>query len=338
MALVLLLMFESEQADSHWAPFLAMIPLSFDTPLFWDDAQLGKIQGTPLHSETVGLKRILLAAHEREVLALKPMFPVLQGVDFSLDKFLWAVSTVWNRAYWLDDEDTLPGIVPMADMMNHSASRGLAQKSYGLADYHFDSASQCFKVTSCYVYVPGDEVFTSYGHKDNDSLLADYGFLLENLSGSSDRFTLLLLDTPAPTAPLDRIRQICIWLKLNGLNFDDPSLSKLKVCPSNPIQLLAYVRLLQLPSGLLDSFTEENSADLLAEPPIQDTDTELRLLQDCIRICLHQPLKSAIHETPTESLDRRSQLASNYMQWYRKSLDMCLQKLLSWRDMIEIST
>jgi len=339
MALVLLLMFESDQADSHWAPFLAMIPTTFDTPLFWEDEHLQMIEGSPLFSETLDLKRMLLRAHEREIISLKPKFPVLQGVDFSLNKFLWAVSTVWNRAYWLDKDDTMPGIVPMADMMNHSSQRGLSSSAYGMADYGFDSNSQCFLVTSCYVYVPGDEVFTSYGHKNNDALLADYGFLLTKFYDSADRFTLSVSDAtyhyPLHNA-LASIQRICEWLKLSGLNFDDLHKSSLKVCPSNPLQLLAFCRLLQMHPDQLELFTDQNSADLLAEPPVQDADTELSALRECIRLCLLQPLVSTIQEPPTQPSSYRAQLAHSYAQWYRQSWETCLQKLRRWKDAIEL--
>jgi len=339
MGLVLLLMFESEQADSYWSPFLAMMPSDFDTPLFWSDEHLSIIEGTPLYSETVELKRMLLRAHEKEIIALKPKFPdILTGVNFSLDKFLWAVSTVWNRAYWLDEDDTLPGIVPMADMMNHSGDKGLSLKAYGKADYRFDATSQCFIVTSCYVYLPGDEVFTSYGHKDNDSLLADYGFILAKLSGSADRFTISISDATyrsIQTPVLEKLRLICDWLKLAGPNFDDISHSKLKICPSNPLQLLALCRLLQMEPEQLDFFSERNAMDLMAEPPIQSAEAELAALRECLRLCLKQPLASTLQESLPWTPTGRAQLAHSYSQWYCQSLETCSKKIQYWIDVLE---
>ncbi|KIK69268.1 hypothetical protein GYMLUDRAFT_214349 [Collybiopsis luxurians FD-317 M1] len=45
--LILCMMWEAAQgSESKWAPYLATLPISFDTPMFWDDSDLKELEGT----------------------------------------------------------------------------------------------------------------------------------------------------------------------------------------------------------------------------------------------------------------------------------------------------
>ena len=272
--LVLLLMYESQDAHSFWKPFLSVLPTQFDTPIFWPDSTLEIIKETPLYHETMELRSALRNIYTREIQPLNTKFSdLLSSLDWSFDRFTWAISTVWNRAYWIDEDSATPGIVPLADMMNHwddsihnedpSSARASASASDNLSvfqhahnaeksgqslpplslqvgdvtvltqlqrpqhlhphsddsshnthsfhlnlshlissnqtkpqpraksDYKFDPETKSFRVTSGWTFLPGDEVFTCYGRKDNETLLADYAFVIPELNGSlSNRFSL----------------------------------------------------------------------------------------------------------------------------------------------------
>lgn len=277
--LILMLMFESQEAQGFWRPFFHVLPSEFDTPVFWSESVLDVIKDTPMYYETLELKTALRNIYTREILPLQAQFSaLLKDLNWSFERFCWAISTLWNRAYWIDEDSATPGIVPLADMMNHwddyihdgshdipsdethtplaapsldhaqhLSQSGLndehslgslemnkenainqlppplnpsdATKSHPLhlliastkrnktltsrpkSDYLFDETTRSFRVISGWTFLPGDEVFTCYGRKDNETLLADYAFIIPNLDCSpSSRFSLDVSYAYAPYA------------------------------------------------------------------------------------------------------------------------------------------
>lgn len=264
-----MLMAEMRNLKSYWAPFLKLLPKEFDTPIFWCDVDLELIRSTPLFHGTIQLKQMLSNFFAKDILPLTQKYQELFGAEpISFELFRWAISTVWNRAYWLDVNDTLPGIVPLADMMNHSPMKGMATHVSGMADYRFHDEQNAFVVTSCYHYQVREEVFTSYGHKDNMSLLGDYGFVLDNLEGSKanviylDVSSLLSADLKQDVARIEALQRILQWLSLPGevlMTTDVPLLN----VSENAAQLLALCRLLTFSLEELSLISETNAKELL---------------------------------------------------------------------------
>lgn len=292
--LVLLLMYESQNAHGFWTPFFKVLPVKFDTPLFWPDNVLHLIKDTPLHYETIDLKTALRNIYNREIQPLQAKFSqLLSELDWSFDRFCWAISTVWNRAYWIDEVSATPGIVPLADMMNHwddsihdiddstlgensheshENSHPEAENSHpnpetshhvfpqattttrslltadknahadhrkstphippfrrfqprAKSDYRFDDETRSFRVTSGWTFLPGREVFTCYGRKDNETLLADYAFIIPNLDCSpSSRFSLDVSYAWAPFAHengyLEKLKTVISHVGLEEFSLD----------------------------------------------------------------------------------------------------------------------
>jgi hypothetical protein len=340
--LVLLLMFETQNPDSFWRQFLALLPSQFDTPLFWSDNDLEILQPTPMYSEMVYLKEFLQLSYQKYVFPWISQFSILKGVDFSFDRFLWAISTVWNRAYWIDQDDTLPGIVPLADMLNHSPHPGLAPHiGYGKCHYQFDSRSTCFTVISCDVVPPGQEVFTTYGHKDNENLLSDYGFVLD-LPPSEDHFTLdlsFLVDRiPTSTAALE---QIATWLKLS-LFLPSPTAStsrsvppKLKVTPYKPWELIAFCRLLTIDSTALSELTHSSSHQYAILTPFLEPQDEKSALLMAKGVCLAQSLMATLPGVKPQDSSRQALIAHSFVLWYRGCLERTVSIISTYLDSLE---
>ena len=58
--------------------------------------------------------------------AVQPMvaqFPASMPEETpTAEDFFWALMLIYSRGYWLDADDNVPAIVPLADMMNHDTS------------------------------------------------------------------------------------------------------------------------------------------------------------------------------------------------------------------------
>lgn len=141
-SLILILIYEYLSPSSAWKPYLDVLPTSFNTPMFWDAAELQHLQA----SATVG--KIGKAQAERMftkliIPAVRANPKVFTDADKYSDEDLVALahrmgSTIMAYAFdlenedneeedaedgWVEDRDgkALMGMVPMADMMNADA-------------------------------------------------------------------------------------------------------------------------------------------------------------------------------------------------------------------------
>lgn len=145
-SLILVMLYEYLQGSaSKWKPYLDILPQTFDTPLFWSEAELKELEGTSLTTEKIGKK-------ESDEMLRSRILPIItkhvdifypQGAErLSEDELLSLAhrmgSTIMAYAFdlenegeqsddeedgWVEDRDgkTLMGMVPMADMLNANA-------------------------------------------------------------------------------------------------------------------------------------------------------------------------------------------------------------------------
>lgn len=161
-SLILILIYEHLSPSSAWKPYLDVLPNSFNTPMFWDAAELQHLQA----SATVG--KIGKAQAERMftkliIPAVRANPKVFAGAEKYSDDDLIALahrmgSTIMAYAFdlenedneedeedgWVEDRDgkALMGMVPMADMMNADAEFNVNSLSFlslvysSLANHH----------------------------------------------------------------------------------------------------------------------------------------------------------------------------------------------------------
>lgn len=245
MTLVLMLMAERRRGgESYWSLAIAQFPPMEFSLSEWDWCDLEPLQGTPLSFENVSKHRKQMAA--AFVGAVQPLlskFPCsyLEETPTAED-FYWALMLLYSRGYWLDADDNVPAIVPLADMMNHHTS------DHGLvADYFFNEDINCFQVVSNRSYLKGEQVFTTYGTKSNAEWLADYGFLFDNPLNS------LRVSMP-PMSPEDPYHSFKMeYLASLGLQ---ENLMEMRRENNSDLIVAARIRLL-----------EDNHLDELAIPP-----------------------------------------------------------------------
>eukprot|EP01103_Thecamoeba_quadrilineata_P003169 TRINITY_DN12977_c0_g1_i1.p1 TRINITY_DN12977_c0_g1~~TRINITY_DN12977_c0_g1_i1.p1 ORF type:complete len:421 (+),score=52.70 TRINITY_DN12977_c0_g1_i1:62-1324(+) len=176
LALSLFLMYESENRSSFWLPFLKMLPKNFNCPIFWTLDELKHVKGSYIYKSTSKKRLNCTRSYFEFIVPLIKSYPqFFNSINATYDKFMWATFLIFSRGYWLDNDDTLPGLVPLADMINHSVPPN--QANY--ASYKFHESTQTFCIHSNFPFKTGEQVFITYGAKSNYELLIDYGFLME---------------------------------------------------------------------------------------------------------------------------------------------------------------
>ncbi|CAL8466595.1 g6131 [Coccomyxa elongata] len=175
--------------SSKLAPWIAVLPDSFDMPLHYSDEEIAQLQGTTLHNATRILKQNLLLKWEH----LEPICEDLLGRIGAKDAkatfadFLWAYSTFWSRAQTFPDPSgegqgqAVEGIVPGLDFCNHDFAAASRWTVFG-ARTGGEEAPTCISLVARRRDVPrvGEEVSISYGDKSNEELLLLYGFTVDD--------------------------------------------------------------------------------------------------------------------------------------------------------------
>ncbi len=214
--LAVALLMERRQ-PARWAHPLAMLPESFDTPLYHTPDQLAWLQGSPLvawsHGREQAMLRSLGSIQDRWTTsaAVQSTGAVAEGDAGALgiDELRWALSVAWSRSFMVRLQVGAPktaSLVPMGDLINHAE------------DVLANTASRSEPEGSAFVFYAdrpiarGEECTTSYGHvgePSNAVLMLDYGFCLPY---SSHDEVSVDLSPPADADPMQ-----AAWLQRLGL-------------------------------------------------------------------------------------------------------------------------
>eukprot|EP00457_Paulinella_chromatophora_P008488 gb/GEZN01008523.1/.p1 GENE.gb/GEZN01008523.1/~~gb/GEZN01008523.1/.p1 ORF type:complete len:414 (-),score=18.18 gb/GEZN01008523.1/:123-1364(-) len=140
--------------------WLDTLPHTCQNPTCWPDSELRKVFN-PTTSNSIIKSRKLY-----ETVAIR--------LGINATEYLISVSVV-NTRYWNDPTmKFVPTMVPFADMVNHPP----ADKSGVYATFASRSLAGCYLKHDGKTAQPGDEVYCSYGKKNNGQLLRNYGFTL----------------------------------------------------------------------------------------------------------------------------------------------------------------
>jgi len=110
---------------------------------------------------------------EKEFNDLIKAIPVF-GKKISLRDYVWARIAIVSRVFQITYSDTnnTQGLVPIADMLNHSKTP--------ITNWMFSTSEDAFIVVTNKFISKGIEVTDSYGPKCNSRYLVNYGFTLSN--------------------------------------------------------------------------------------------------------------------------------------------------------------
>lgn len=138
-AIIVFLMLERLRGPgSRYAPYIAALPKSFDTPLAYSDSELQELRGTTLHKAAAAVARKLQLTWSRLEPALSTLCRDLGLPAPSLEDLVWAHSVFWSRGQSLPVPEagaassaeaqragrmrTVEGLVPGLDFINHRPS------------------------------------------------------------------------------------------------------------------------------------------------------------------------------------------------------------------------
>jgi hypothetical protein len=151
-------------ADGFWGPYFAILPRTFDTPLYFEDEDLTYLEGANLSREVVEARR---GEWEKEWRAGMAAGGV-EGVTWEL--FLWAASALSSRCFpgALIGGKEEPVLFPLLDAMNHRPRSRITWQPREEEELGFVTVDT----------VECGEVWNNYGPKGNEELLLGYGFAL----------------------------------------------------------------------------------------------------------------------------------------------------------------
>lgn len=183
--------------QSPWKPYFDILPTSFDTLMFWSDAELAELQASAV-TQKIGkdsanqlFNETIIPLIRRHSAAFFADPTTAQGV--SNDDLLALAhrmgSTIMAYAFDIesdagakevdedgyasdDDDDALPkGMVPLADMLNADADRNNAHLHYGPDALAMEAIADI---------KAGEEVLNDYGALPRSDLLRRYGYVTPN--------------------------------------------------------------------------------------------------------------------------------------------------------------
>ncbi|KAF9699224.1 hypothetical protein EKO04_003322 [Ascochyta lentis] len=191
-SLILIMVYEHLQGEaSRWKPYLDVLPTTFDTPMFWSEAELRELNATVLTQEKIGKQASDEKLRSRivPVVLQNPSVFYPAGRDHLNEEELLSLahrmgSTIMAYAFdldnkeddseeeedgWVVDKDaqTTLGMVPMADILNANAD-------FNAHVNHGDS----LEVTSLRPDVKaGTEILNYYGAMPSSEVLRRYGYV-----------------------------------------------------------------------------------------------------------------------------------------------------------------
>jgi hypothetical protein len=137
--LILAMMYENSLSSSFWRPYLDILPMKLNTPVFWTEDQLECLSGCSIQ-EHIGAKKILsdYNKHIVPLLTKAELYPQgkpsssIKEEFFSFDQYRRFGSLI--MAYSFSDDDGDIAMVPMADMLNHKTGSNNARLYFDQED------------------------------------------------------------------------------------------------------------------------------------------------------------------------------------------------------------
>lgn len=168
--IALYLIQERNNPESFWKPYLDILPTHFMSfPHYFDSSTLSTLSNSFVIDMITARKSNL----EKEYNLLYNYIPSFQDT-ITLEMYIWARIVVITRVFHIQLGKTIStqGLVPMADMLNHTLEP--------TTHWKFEPEKDSFIIMSTSFQKKGIEVYDTYGPKCNSRYLVNYGFTQEN--------------------------------------------------------------------------------------------------------------------------------------------------------------
>ena len=174
VGLALFFMLErSRGQSSKWAPLMATLPSSVDSPVLWDDAERGvELQGSPVLAESRSREAALVAEWSSLQSTATEADLSLDPEIFNARAFLEAMSVILAHGSYLPTAQCF-ALLPIVGALRRTGSAGGA-----VLDYDFDR--QAVTLVASRPYSNGQEVRVYDGRPSGEVLLATGSIELAN--------------------------------------------------------------------------------------------------------------------------------------------------------------
>ena len=299
LILTLFLLHErSKGSQSHWYPYIQLLPQTYTTPLFHPD---NYVENTSVFYLTQTMHHSM--SEVCDLVSLKTS---------TLEDFLWAYTTISSRAFKIPELGTT--LIPLADLANHVS---FAQEA-NVYTVGVDKETDRFILkTTDKKISKGDELCLKYNSDlANWQLLLYYGFAIEN--NPCDSIFLELKIDPEDSYEMEMKKMLLLnlsTLKLFSLHLylrpiscnlgEDLCLDhELQITENEPIiseNLLGTLRLIVMTEEELEQYKISNIDDLLSS--IVSVDNERRVLNKLSGL-LNELKETPFTATLEENLNR----------------------------------
>ncbi len=184
-----------QDTDCEWMQHVRTIPRSFNSTIFWSEAELLELKDCLVFQLTNMMRKQIAGDFESLYKPLKASYPEMFG-DLTMDLYTWALSVVYSRSIEVTrHEQHVRCIVPVLDMANHNPDAAASP----FDTFRYDDATDEISLLCAGGSGPdgelraGEECCAVYGIYPNSKLIYNYGFVvLNNPHRAIDLWTRLM--------------------------------------------------------------------------------------------------------------------------------------------------
>jgi len=181
-------------SESMWEPYCAVLPVDFNTPMFWSEDELDSLRGSAVvdkigkptadrtfREQVIPMIRQYATAFHAEdmkdedlILLCHRMGSTIMAYAFDLEKPSTTDPHDQEDGWEEDEEESKSmskGMIPLADMLNADADRNNAQLYY---------EEDKVVMKSIRAIKAGEEIFNDYGPLPTADVLRRYGYVTSN--------------------------------------------------------------------------------------------------------------------------------------------------------------
>eukprot|EP00753_Platysulcus_tardus_P014087 PLAT4031.1.p1 GENE.PLAT4031.1~~PLAT4031.1.p1 ORF type:complete len:523 (-),score=203.98 PLAT4031.1:34-1602(-) len=237
VTLALHLAAESSRGEaSYWAPYLATLPATYNTVLYYTADELLMLSGSPAYPRALAV--LCTTVHEYVLLykLLLKTDGVMAPEQFTWSKFAWAMSaamTRQNRVPVKSVNENALALVPLWDMCNHAE---------GDMTTGYDMETDMLTSSTMTAVEEGEQLTIYYGNRSNADLLLFSGFTVVGNKCDKMEMRWPILSASDPLMVFKR-KLVKNWLPSTELREDGSAVVKLQADGSPSPETMTMLRI-----------------------------------------------------------------------------------------------
>ena len=172
--LAIALMHGVKDPNCFWSSYMSPLPKTFNTTIYWSDAELSELKNCTIFHLTQMLKRQIARDWESIHKPITEQYPELLG-GVTEEDYKWALSCIYSRAVGIQRQGEYVRLIPaVIDLANHHPDAGTEAAD----TLNYDPAGDTLLFINAVSRSAGDECYALYGTYPNSKLLYTYGFVI----------------------------------------------------------------------------------------------------------------------------------------------------------------